>query len=77
MEVEEAAFEVDEARAEGGVGCCQGTERGEAGEEDVDRDLEARLGRAEDVLRGEDGEGLDEEDEGDEEEGEERAEDGR
>lgn len=53
LQVEQAALEVDEADTEGGVGGGEGAiraEGGEAGEEDVDGDLETRLSRGEDVV---------------------------
>lgn len=50
LEVEEAGFEVDEAGAEDGVRLGKGAESGEAGEEDIDRYLEAGLGCAKDVF---------------------------
>ena len=79
LEVEQAGLEGGEFRAEGEVGGRQGVGRAEgaqAGEEDVGGDLQAGLGCFEDVLRGEDGEGAQEEDEGDGGEDGDGAEDG-
>jgi hypothetical protein len=66
LEVEKAGLDVHEAGAEGLVVLRQGivgSDEGEAVEEDVDGDLEAGLGRDEDVLGAEEGGGPDEEEE--------------